>query len=259
MSHFPFVKTVEYREVVTSTSDVAKELVCDAKVALPLLVWAKKQTAGRGREGRTWWSDEGSLTFTLVIDPAKHALRAEHEPRLALATAVAVVDALVPVMPGKAIGIRWPNDVEVEGRKLAGILPERVETLAGPRLLIGVGLNVRTRLADAPPEIQRLAIAIEELQPDRRAKADPEHLLRFTLGRFEEVLPALAANDPALAQRWNALDCLAGRWVQVSVGRRIVAGLGLGIDETGGLRLVDLGEQFTIHGGHILRDEERSD
>ena len=96
--------------------------------ALPLAVWAKSQTRGRGRGSHRWWSDAGSLTFTLAIDPAAHGLAVEHEPKLALATAVAVIEALTSSSSVKpSIGIRWPNDLEVDGRKLGGILPERVD------------------------------------------------------------------------------------------------------------------------------------
>ena len=83
------------------------------------------------------------MTFTLAIDPLAHGLTAEIEPRLALATAVAVIEALDELELGSpSLGIRWPNDLEAGGRKLGGILPERVETPRGHRILIGIGLNV---------------------------------------------------------------------------------------------------------------------
>src|SRR5690349_13568833 len=109
MSAWPFFRTRIDREVVTSTSDLARELVVEGRSPLPLLVRAARQTRGRGRGQNAWWSDAGSLTFTIALDPAEHALRPEHEPRLALATAVAVVGAIEPLLPGRAPGIRWPN------------------------------------------------------------------------------------------------------------------------------------------------------
>src|SRR5438105_2434385 len=138
----PFLKSLIRRDVVESTSDLARELVVAGAGELPLAVWARRQTRGRGRGTNLWWSDEGSLTFTIALDPAAHGLRPELEPRLALATAVVVIDAIVPLDLAQPPGIRWPNDIEAGGRKLAGILPERVETPRGPRLLIGIGLNV---------------------------------------------------------------------------------------------------------------------
>src|SRR4051812_10394155 len=124
----PFITTWIKRDVVDSTSSLAIELLAAGAVACPFLVTATTQTRGRGRAQRSWWSDAGSLTFTVAIDPRAHGLRTEHEPRVALAAAVAVIDAVAPWLPHKRAGIRWPNDVEVGNRKLGGILPERVRT-----------------------------------------------------------------------------------------------------------------------------------
>src|ERR1700733_11239086 len=82
---WPFVKTMVERDVVLSTNDVAAELVRSGVVALPLLVWAHRQTRGRGRGDHEWWSDAGSLTFTMAIDPAAHGLGQMALPRAALA------------------------------------------------------------------------------------------------------------------------------------------------------------------------------
>src|SRR5207237_728418 len=103
-----------------------------------------------------WWSDGGSLTFTIALDPSAHGLRSEHEPRLALATAVAIIDAIASWGLSEVPGIRWPNDIEVGGRKLGGILPERLDTPMGPRLLIGIGVNVASQMADAPEAVRRM-------------------------------------------------------------------------------------------------------
>ena len=153
---WPFVRTMVERDVVDSTSDVAAALVRERSAVLPLAVWAHRQTRGRGRGTHEWWSDAGSLTFTLAIDPAAHGLTLTNEPKIALSTAVAVIDAMGELGFGEAgIGIRWPNDLECAGRKLGGILPERLESSDGHRVLIGVGLNVRTNL---DPRTRRRAV-----------------------------------------------------------------------------------------------------
>src|SRR3954454_9162297 len=93
------IRTVVHLEETGSTNDDARRLVSAGHARLPLLVTADSQTAGRGRGANAWWSDEGSLTFTLAIDPVDHGLTADHEPRLALAAAVAVVEAMTPLLP----------------------------------------------------------------------------------------------------------------------------------------------------------------
>jgi BirA family biotin operon repressor/biotin-[acetyl-CoA-carboxylase] ligase len=246
----PFVRTVVCLEEVASTSDLARELVGAGEVKLPLLVRTQRQTRGRGRGANTWWSDPGSLTVTLAIDPVALGLTTAHEPRLALAVAVAVVDAVGDSVPPEVpLGIRWPNDVEAGGRKLGGILPERVETSWGVRLLIGIGLNVRTRLEDAPPDVRRLAASLA----DWGARPAPDAVLEACLARFESVVPRLARDDPALADRWAGLDTLLGRSVRVDLGSRVVSGVGRGIDPEGALIVATPIETLHLFGGRVLR------
>src|SRR5208337_3133388 len=90
----PFVRTVLRRHVVDSTNDLARSMLLQGLNELPFLIWADRQTLGRGRGKNQWWSDDGSLTFTLALDPAAHSLRIDQEPRLALMTAVAVIEAI---------------------------------------------------------------------------------------------------------------------------------------------------------------------
>ncbi len=257
---WPFVRTLIHHETLTSTSDLARDLANRAEIALPMAVRADRQTRGRGRGTHAWWSDSGSLTFTLVLDPAAHGLRPEHEPRLALASAVAVIDAigreLLSASESAALGIRWPNDIEASGRKLGGILPERVDSPGGPRVLIGIGLNVLTRLAEAPADVRRMAGALADLRRDPMPADALNRLFRAILETFEPMLARLARNDPSLAERWDRLDTLRGQWVRVDLGPRVVAGLGRGIDPEGALLLATDREETRLFGGQVLRGEE---
>lgn len=252
---WPFVRSVVDRDEVDSTSDLARAMVLAGWSAFPLLVRARRQSRGRGRGENSWWSDRGSLTFTLVVDPAALGLTPAHEPRVALAAAVAVVDAVAAfVPPGKPLGIRWPNDVEAGGRKLGGILPEKVVSPGGPRLLIGIGLNVLTRLEHAPPDVRALAASLAEDASPVDEGPEPDRILVSTLAGLEAVLPRLTRNDPSLAEHWASLDLLAGGPVRVDLGPRTVSGRGAGIDAEGAL-LVDTGtETVRLLGGRVLRD-----
>ena len=246
----PFAPKILRREVVESTSDLARQLVAVGSIPLPFVVRADRQTRGRGRGDHSWWSAAGSLTFTIALDPAASGLRPEHEPRLALATAVALIEAIGPVAP---LGIRWPNDVEAGGKKLAGLLPERVETAAGVRLLVGIGVNVRTDLSLAPPEVRAMATTVEALSGRPMRPDDMEALFAAILDAFGRVVPRLAADDPTLAGRWRDLDTLAGSPVRVDLGPRILAGVAARIDDRGGL-IVRVGdEELTLFGGQVLR------
>jgi len=252
----PWLQGLTRVDEVGSTSDLALGLVRSAGFACPHLVRADRQTRGRGRGSNAWWSDGGSLTFTLVIDPAAHGLTAAHEPRLALTAAVAAVSAVAGFVPPAArLGIRWPNDVEADGRKLGGVLPEPVETPVGPRFLIGVGLNVRTRLADAPHAVRDLAASLTNFPAGPAVGPDPEEVLDRWLGHFAALLPDLAADRLSLADRWSALDLLRDTPVRVDLGPRILRGVARGITPAGALLLATPNDGLIpLFGGRVLRD-----
>jgi BirA family transcriptional regulator, biotin operon repressor / biotin---[acetyl-CoA-carboxylase] ligase len=255
-SAWPFVKTAVGHDVIDSTSNRAAELLREGRSALPLLVWARQQTRGRGRGSHEWWSDAGSLTFTLALDPTRHGLTVENEPKLALATAVAVIDALDQLGLGApSLGIRWPNDLEASGKKLGGILPERIETEPGHRILIGIGLNVRTDLAAAPAEVRAMATSLEAMLTRALGDGTSTRLIPAILVHFESVLERLVRGEPALASRWNQLDLLRDRWVCVDQGTRQFAGRVIGIDRQGALCLDDGRVEHHILGGCVLRDD----
>ena len=249
---FPFIRTISRRPETSSTSNDARLAVLEGSVSLPLLVLANRQTAGRGRGENAWWSDAGSLTMTLALDPLDHGLRPDHEPRLALATAVVLIDVVSSIVPDAPLRIRWPNDVESDGRKLAGILPERVDTPFGPRLLIGVGLNVSTRLEDAPEDVRSMATSVDALRGSE-SSTPPFDLVSPILDRFSIVLDRLASDDPSLAARWAELDTLLDRPVRLDLGTRIVEGIGRGIDARGGLVIAEASGIRTHFGGRVLR------
>jgi BirA family biotin operon repressor/biotin-[acetyl-CoA-carboxylase] ligase len=197
----------------TSTNDRARAL---AQAGAPhgTLVTTAQQTAGRGRQGRTWSAPPGrALLLSLVLrDPP--AL-------LPLAAALAVAE-----VAGPNAQIKWPNDVLVEGRKVAGILAE-----GRPHdgwAVLGIGLNVALRIEELPPELHGSAGTLG-LEP-----ADLEPTLERLLAALES---ALALDDAALLDAYRARDALRGREVSWSGGR----GRAAGIDGTGRL-VVELAE-----------------
>ncbi len=250
----PFVRSILRVEEVNSTSDLTKRLFEAEEVETPALIWADRQTRGRGQRSNVWWSDDGSLTVTLVIDPRDHRLSLEHGPKVALTSAVAIIEAIGSLYPTCRPGIRWPNDIEVGGRKLGGILPERVESPDGPRLLIGIGLNVRTRLDQAPVEIRRMAASLVDWALNSTSVDPIAELMRAILGRLGGQIRDLTENRPELVEKWNRLDTLTGSTVRIEVGAEPIEAIAAGIDESGGLRVFQNGQSRIIHAGRVLRD-----
>jgi BirA family transcriptional regulator, biotin operon repressor / biotin---[acetyl-CoA-carboxylase] ligase len=216
----------------TSTNDDAKRA---AKAGAPHgATWvAERQTAGRGRQGRAWVAAPGDalLVSVLIRTPCPPA----HVPQLALAAGLAARDAVALVVPGVDIGIKWPNDVIVERRKLAGILVEGVST--GSRvdaIVVGIGINVRA----FPPEMGERATSIDRL---RGSPTDRAALLIELLVALDRDLALVAARGVAAVRaRLAAADALLGEVVASDAG----AGVAIGIDDEG--RLVVRGDDGAI-------------
>lgn len=137
------------KDSVGSTNDEARHLG-EQGAAEGLIVLAERQTQGRGRRGAAWFSPPGeSLAFSVLLRPAEpKALW----PRLALATGLAVAEALEEHVP--LAGIKWPNDIWVGGRKIAGILVEAGRDF----VVVGIGLNVNT--VSFPDEVSATATSL---------------------------------------------------------------------------------------------------
>ena len=227
-------------------------MLLEGREPLPLVVRADRQTAGRGQGARVWWSDAGSLLFTIGIDPVVYGLRTEQIPRVALVTALAVIAAIESVSPRVRPGIRWPNDIEVEDRKLGGILPECVTTPQGRRLAIGIGLNVNNRFDSAPAEIRALATSLSVLTHHETAI---EPLFQAILERIEPELRALSRDDPGQVARFVARDQLRDRPIRLEVGSELSSGIGRGIEARGALLFEDReGVTRPVFSGRVLRD-----
>jgi BirA family transcriptional regulator, biotin operon repressor / biotin---[acetyl-CoA-carboxylase] ligase len=188
------------------------------------VVTAAEQSAGRGRQGRTWTAPPGRalLCSVLIRDP----------PRLLpLAAGVAVAE-----VSGADVQIKWPNDVLVDGRKIAGILVEA--RLQERWAVVGIGLNVAVRETDFPPELRGRAGTLG-LEPGA-IEPTLEALLRG-LERW------LAAGSGAVLDAVRARDALLGREVQWG-GR---TGMGAGIDGDGRLVVRTDGEEVRLDAGEV--------
>jgi BirA family biotin operon repressor/biotin-[acetyl-CoA-carboxylase] ligase len=173
---FPDPFRLLIRETVESTNDEARNLAL-AGAADGLIILAETQTAGRGRRGAAWFSPTGdSLAFSILVRPAEPIA---FWPRLALAAGLAVAEAIEEL--GLHPGIKWPNDVWLGKRKVAGILVEAGTDFA----IVGIGLNVNTR--HFPPEVSEIAtsLRLELSQPHSRADVLHGIIRKFATRRHQ--------------------------------------------------------------------------
>ncbi len=157
-------------EVLTATPSTNAVVAQRARAGAPewLVVATEHQTAGRGRLDRVWETpDRAALTFSVLLRPA--APGAEW-PWLPLLAGLAVVGALRE--HGVATGLKWPNDVVVDGAKVAGILVERVDTPTGPAAVLGIGLNVSQSREELPVPTATSVLLATGTAPDRTALLD---------------------------------------------------------------------------------------
>ena len=207
-----------------STNARARELAA-AGAPHGTVVTASEQTAGRGRQGRTWSAAPGrALLCSIVVrDPG---------PLLPLVAALAVAD-----VAGEDARIKWPNDVLLEGRKVAGILVE-----GRPQegwAVLGIGINVAVRLEDLPPELRDTAATLGR-EPD-----DVEAVLAQLLAALGRHLEA---SDEEVLARYRELDALAGREIGWASGSGVAAGIA---DDGGLLVRGPDGEMVTLAAGEV--------
>jgi BirA family biotin operon repressor/biotin-[acetyl-CoA-carboxylase] ligase len=211
---------VERRPVVPSTNAWAREGV-EAGARDRVAYVADRQTAGRGRGGRSFESPEGGLYVSAVREvPA-----ADLPARVVGAAAVAVAEAIEAVAPPVRVRLKWPNDVWVEGKKAGGILVEAVASPgAGDRAVavIGLGLNLR----GVPPGLA-LDVGRETTALDVHASAPVvrDDLLAEWLRRLDDALDGSRTPAADLDRRYRGRAALVGERIHYGVGERREAGV----------------------------------
>jgi BirA family biotin operon repressor/biotin-[acetyl-CoA-carboxylase] ligase len=226
-----------------STNDVARDLAARGTPA-GFVVAASRQTRGRGRLGRTWESPrDAGLYVSILLRPE---LAARDAGQLTILSSVAMADA-VEALSGVRPQIKWPNDLVIDRRKLAGLLIETEPT--GQRLafaVIGIGINVNHGTEDFSPEIRSVATSLRLATGREYRRAD----------LLVALLHALAARmqKPFIETReaWAASSLTLGQRVTLTTLRGVKHGQAMGLDPSGALLLRgDSGEVETITAGDM--------
>lgn len=215
-------REIEYHEVIDSTQRRARDLA--AAGATRGIVVADEQRSGQGTHGRSWLAAAGtSLLASWIVRPAPFA------PALFAALAGVAIARALASLGREGARLKWPNDVELDGRKVAGALAHATSDGSGGVLVLGVGINVHQRAADLPAEIAAIAtsLAMTGAAVDRLAL-----LARLTreLDRLEDP-----AERAAAMEEWRSRSTLLGRGVQVTLEDRSFAGTATAIDDEGAL------------------------
>lgn len=241
-------RDIQVFEETTSTNDVVEKLAGHG-VKEGVVVFAESQSKGRGRLGRKWISPRRKgLWFSLLLRPD---LRPQEATRLTIVGATALARA-IRSETGLAPEIKWPNDLLVGGRKLAGILTELSAELDHIKhIILGIGIDVNLNASDFPTELRKLAtsVKIETGQSMNRAALATAVLReldfdydRLNRGQFEAVV-----------DEWEALCSTLGRNISIRVGDRSIQGRAESLDADGALLLrTQHGHLERIIGGDVL-------
>lgn len=241
-----------------STNTRARELAA-AGAPHGTVVTASEQTAGRGRQGRTWTAPpHKALLYSAIVRPLE-----ERHAMLPLAVPLAVCEAAEELQPEIKCGVKWPNDVLVEGRKLAGVLIE-----ARPQdgwAVIGIGLNLTITHDEFPPDLRDRAVSLFASARDRERVSSPDtsrygsllsvwrgHPLPVSLTAAEALSRHLdhwtQAEPDAVLDAWRARDALLGREVAWEGG----SGVADGVDDRGYLVVVTpAGDRVAVGAGEV--------
>lgn len=199
------------------------------------VVIADRQTEGRGRLQRVWQSPPGcNLYVSFLLRPAIAAVDAA---RITLMAGVAVAETVSFFCPA-GVGLKWPNDVRIWGRKVSGILTEmRMTGGAVEAVVVGIGVNVNMAKADFNPEYREASTSLREETGEICVREDAAFLLCEKLDQWYQIL--LNDGFAPIRSRWLSLSEMEGSLVQVLFKGEVQEGMFAGIDSDGALLLAD--------------------
>ena len=240
-------------DTVDSTNSEAERQLA-AGCAVPLVILARAQTAGRGRRGRTWHSPAaGNLYCTFVFRPKLEPAHLQDFTLWMGLNLCELISNFCKIQPG----LKWPNDLLVQDRKAGGMLTEaRIDADQIRDLVFGLGLNLNGKTSDLPRDLQRTATSLAD------ATGAPVDLNRFAAALIGRVLSAYdqfiaGGYQDKFAGLWARYDVLRGRPVTVTQGARTITGTATGIDDEGSLivRLTS-GNTERFRAGEVILDRQ---
>lgn len=233
-------------ERVSSTQDVAKEMAKEGADEGTVVV-ALQQNRGRGRLGRLWLSPSGGLWFSIILRPQINPTEAS---KITLLAAVAVAKAIGELYQLHAL-IKWPNDVLISGKKVAGILTEASAELNKLIFVVlGIGINANVDVGDFP---HNLLMPATSLSAELKEEVDLSSLLEGCLKHLEAEYALFKKEQfEKILDQWRKLSAILGKEVKVASPSETLVGRASDIDQSGALILqLDSGEKRVVQVGDV--------
>ena len=229
-----------------STNDIASQMAATG-AAEGTVITAEKQTLGRGRLGRSWHSPEKVGAYISIIITPK--MSPEKAPGLSVMTALAAAETFEKYCPGK-VKIKWPNDILIGNRKVAGVLTELYTKYNKiDYVVVGIGININQKQTDFPQTIRKLATSLRQVSGKKINRAE---LTAEFLQHFEKEYKSYPKSQlGGSLKRIRAYSSLLGQTIILKTGDKSLTGLAIDIDKTGALIVEVNGEKVTVSGGEV--------
>ena len=243
-------KEIYYFPELKSTNIIAKEKALHRTEAISegIIIIAERQSAGKGRLGRKWFSPAGGIWLSIILYPQ---LSPFYISRITLMTAVAVVKA-IKVCTQIESQIKWPNDILINEKKVCGILTEMSAELDIINwVVVGIGINVNIDNREFPEDIQENTISLKEASDKEVLRVK---LAQVFLQEFEKYYEILKRREfSSILKEWKLYSHTLGKKITVDMGERIITGEAMDINESGALILKkEDGELVEIISGTII-------
>jgi len=243
-------KRVYYFEEIDSTQNFAQNIAADKKENGTIII-AEKQTSGRGRLDRKWTSPKGGIWFSLIIHPKFDVSSSTLIPIL---SAVALSKSIKSVL-GLETEVKWPNDITMNGKKVAGVLVDAsFQTNSIDYLILGIGINFDI---DAKKLEKRLTktpnfYGIDSLR-GKENKTPPKTLLKEFLLQFEKNLLQLDKGEKSkIVKEWTKRAAGIGKKITINTSNGKISGISQGIDNDGALKIKTKNETKKIYVGDVV-------
>jgi len=243
-------KEIYYFPELKSTNIMAKEKALHRAEGINegTLIIAERQSAGKGRLGREWFSPTGGIWFSIILYPQ---LSPSYISRITLMTAVALVKAIKICTQIKS-QIKWPNDILVNEKKVCGILTEMSAELDIINwVVVGIGVNVNIKQQEFPEDIRERTTSLKEVLGKKVLRVK---LAQVFLQEFEKYYEILKRREFSfILKEWKLYSYTLGKKIRVNMGERIITGETMDINESGALILKkEDGELIEIISGTII-------
>lgn len=227
-------KRIFYFPELESTNITAKEkaLHIAEGIGEGTLIIAERQSAGKGRLGRKWFSPTGGIWLSIILYPQ---LSPSYISRITLVTAVAAVKS-IKICTQIESQIKWPNDILINEKKVCGILTEMSAELDIINwVVVGIGINVNIDHQDFPEDIQKNTISLKEILGKKVLRVK---LVQTFLQEFEKYYESLKRREfSSILKEWKLYSHTLGKKIRVDMGERIITGEATDINEEGALIL----------------------